>query len=351
MKIALITDTHFGARSDSVPFDKFFNKFYTEIFFPELEKRKISNIIHLGDCFDRRKYVNFNTLKSCREYFFDVAKDRNIQINMLVGNHDTFFKNTNTVNSPDLLLKEYSNVCTYENAQSVKIAETEILLLPWICADNYDGTIEEIKKTNAAICFGHLELAGFSMMRGHECDDGYDPAIFKNFELVCSGHFHHRHSKGNIHYLGNPYELFWSDLEDPRGFHIFDTQTRELEFIENTLTMFIRYYYDDEKLDPDTADINSFAGKYVKLVVVNKKDFYKFDKFVENIYKVNPLELKIIEDFSEFEAEALDDSVDLEDTLTLLSNYVDSIETDTDKDKLKGLLKTLYVEAQHYGEV
>lgn len=351
MKIALITDTHFGARSDSVPFDNFFRKFYTEIFFPELQARGIENIIHLGDCFDRRKYVNFNTLKSCREYFFDVAKNRNIKIDMIVGNHDTFFKNTNDVNSPDLLLKEYSNVQTYESAKTLKIGGTEILLLPWICADNYNNTIEEIKKTTASICFGHLELAGFSMMRGHECEDGYDPNLFNGFELVCSGHFHHRHSKGNIHYLGNPYEMFWSDLEDSRGFHIFDTETRELEFIVNPFTMFNRYYYDDEKEDPVNVNIEQFAGKHLKLVVVNKRDFYKFDKFVEDIYKVNPLELKIIEDFSEFEAEALDESVDLEDTLTLLSNYVDSIETDTDKEKLKGLMKTLYVEAQHYGEV
>ena len=350
MKIALITDTHFGARSDSIAFDNYFRKFYDEVFFPKLDELKLDTIIHLGDCFDRRKYVNFNTLKSCREYFFDAAQERNINIFMIVGNHDTFFKNTNEVNSPDLLIRHYSNVHPYSSPEVLDFDETDILLLPWICADNYDETMKAIQETTASVCFGHLELTGFSMMRGHECQDGYDPSIFDKFELVCSGHFHHKHSKDNIVYLGNPYEMFWSDIEDPRGFHIFDTSTRDLEFIQNPFTMFERIYYDDDKVDPDTIDTSAYAGKHLKIIVANKKDFYKFDKFIENIYKHNPLEVKIIEDFSEFEAEALDENIDLEDTMTLLSNYVDSIETDTDKEKLKGLLKTLYVEAQHYGE-
>ena len=351
MKIALITDTHFGARSDSIAFDNYFRKFYDEVFFPRLDDLGIDTIIHLGDCFDRRKYVNFNTLKSCRQYFFDAAQQRNISIYMIVGNHDTFFKNTNEVNSPDLLISHYNNVYPYSSPEVLEFDKTDILFLPWICADNYEETMLAIKETKATVCFGHLELTGFSMMRGHECQDGYDPSIFNKFELVCSGHFHHKHSKGNIVYLGNPYELFWSDIEDPRGFHIFDTSTRDLEFIQNPFTIFERLYYDDEKIDPSSIDTSVYTNKHIKIIVANKKDFYKFDKFIENLYKHSPLEVKIIEDFSEFEAEALDEDVDLEDTMTLLSNYVDSIETDTDKEKLKGILKTLYVEAQHYGEV
>ena len=86
-------------------------------------------------------------------------------------------------------------------------------------------------------------------------------------------------------------------------------------------------------------------------MVVNKTDYYKFDQFVDKIYKSNPLELKIIEDLSEFESTALDDDeVNLEDTLSLLSHYVDNIETDADKDKIKTIMKTLYVEAQNTDE-
>jgi len=351
MKIALVTDTHFGARSDSQQFDAYFKRFYEDIFFPELEKRNINQIIHLGDCFDRRKYINFNSLKSCRSYFFEEANNRGIHIDMIVGNHDTFFKNTNDVNSPGLLLGEYPNLTTYDKADIVTYDNLNILLMPWICADNWEHSLQLIKSGKSKVCFGHLELAGFIMFKGQDAyvdHLGMDPSIFNDYDLVCSGHFHHKHSKGHIKYIGNPYQLYWNDYDDERGFHIFDTKTLELEFIKNPYTIFEKYYYDDEKDDPSSVDTSIFTNKLLKLIVVNKKDYYKFDKFVEALYKENPIELKIIEDFSEFESEAIDENIDLEDTMTLLTNYVDGVETDADKDKLKSILKTLYVEAQNY---
>ena len=351
-KVALVTDTHFGARSDSIPFDNFFRRFYEEIFFPEIDKRGIRHIVHLGDCFDRRKYINFNTLSSCRNYFFDEIKKRDIELHMIVGNHDTFFKNTNDVNSPRLLLKDYEfNVI--DTPSELEFDDgSKIFMMPWICTDNYNQSMEAIKTTDAQVMFGHLEIAGFQMYKGHENDEGFDPKIFEKFDLVCSGHFHHRSSNGNINYLGNPYEMTWADFEDPRGFHIFDTSERSLDFIQNPFSIFSKVYYDDEKVDPSTVDVSQYANQHIKLIVVNKKDYYKFDQFIERLYKVNPLELKIIEDLSEFEADAMDDQeMDLEDTVTLLSQYVDSLDTEADKDRIKTLMKTLYVEAQNYEEV
>lgn len=346
MKAVLITDTHFGARGDSLAFDNFFRKFYEEVFWPEIDKRGIDTIFHLGDCFDRRKYINFNSLKNCREYFFDQAQSRNITISMIVGNHDTFFKNTNDVNSPGLLLNDYTNIATYNRPYTVNVDGTSILLMPWICTDNYQECMEAISDTDADVCFAHLELAGYQMWAGQESHDGFDPALFKKFKLVCSGHFHHRQSKGNVTYLGNPYEMFWQDYNDRRGFHIFDTDTLELEFIENPFIMFTKIYYDDTK---DNGYSNAdFQNKHIKLIVVNKTDTYAYEKFLEKIYKANPVEVKIVEDFSEFEAAAIDDEdVDVSDTLTLLTQYVDAIDAEVDKERLKNLMKTLYIESQN----
>lgn len=319
-----------------------------EKFWPEIDKRGITTIFHLGDCFDRRKYINFNTLKSCREYFFDQAAKRNINVVMIVGNHDTFFKNTNDVNSPGLLLQDYNNITAYSGPVEYGIGGLSILLMPWICSENYNECMEAIKISKSSVMFGHLEIAGFQMYKGHENEEGFDPKIFERFSLVCSGHFHHRSSSGNINYLGNPYELTWADYEDPRGFHIFDTSTTELEFIQNPYTIFKKIYYDDTK---EIEVPEGIDNSHIKLIVVNKTDFYKFDQFIERLEKSNPLELKIIEDMSEFEAEALgSEEVDLEDTLTLLSQYVDNLDTDADKDRIKTLMKTLYVEAQNYEE-
>lgn len=348
MRIALITDTHFGARSDSIPFDNFFAKFYTEVFFPRLEQAGIKTIIHLGDVFDRRKFINYNTLKKCREYFFDKARDLGIDVHMIAGNHDTFFKNTNEVNSLDLLLREYGNVITYSDAEEIKLDGKNLLLVPWICSGNYDETMEVVDKSNAQAVFGHFEFSGFEMYRGHKNDHGMGTERFDRFPLVCSGHFHHRSRTGNILYLGNTYEFTWSDYNDPRGYHLYDTETNEVEFFENPFQIFHKIYYDDTTSDPNSMDLGPIVGSCVRLVVVKKTDFYKFDRFVDKLYDCDLIELKIIEDFSEFEADVIEeDKMDVEDTMTVLSDFVDTVSTDLDKDKIKNMLRTLYIEAQH----
>jgi hypothetical protein len=140
--------------------------------------------------------------------------------------------------------------------------------------------------------------------------------------------------------------MFWNDYDDQRGFHIFDTETLELEFIKNPFKMFEKVYYDDTQTTPN---VDNYKDKVVKLIVVNKNDHTAYDKFLDKLYKVNPIEVKIVEDFSEFESDLLDDEdVDLTDTLTLVSQYVDALETDVDKERLKTLMKTLYVESQDY---
>lgn len=348
MRIALITDTHFGARSDSIPFDNFFAKFYTETFFPHLEREGIKTIIHLGDVFDRRKFINYNTLKKCKEYFFDKTRELDIDVHMIAGNHDTFFKNTNEVNSLDLLLREYDNITTYSDATEIVVDGKTLLLVPWICSGNYEQTMEVVNESTAQAVFGHFEFSGFEMYRGHKNDHGMGTEHFDRFPLVCSGHFHHRSRSGNIVYLGNTYEFTWSDFNDPRGYHLYDTETNQLEFHENPNKIFHKIYYDDSETDPTTMDLEPIKGCCVRLIVVKKTDFYKFDRFVDKLYDCNLIELKIIEDFSEFEAEAIEeDKLDIEDTMTVLSDFVDTVSTDLDKNKIKNLLRTLYIEAQN----
>lgn len=342
MKIAVITDQHFGARGDSGQCLDYYQKFYDGTFFPALTEKKVEAVYILGDTFDRRKYVNFNTLARAKKMFFDRLEEMNMPIVMIAGNHDTYYKNTNEVNSPDLLLVEYSNITIIDTPTTI-IDGVYVCMLPWICADNYHASLEEIKNTKAEICMGHLEIAGFTMYRGHESQDGLDPSIFNKFDTVFSGHYHHKSSKGNIHYLGNPYELTWQDYNDPRGFHIFDLQTRDLEFIQNPHTMFERYEYDDTQTVIN--DFSRFTDKYVKIIVVNKTDLYKFDLFINSLYQSNPQDVKIVEDFSEFTDGEVDENINLEDTSSVLMDYIDSLETDNDKEKIKKFMKSLYMEA------
>ena len=350
MKLALVTDLHFGARGDSLQFDAYFRKFYEGTFFPYLQEHGIKTIFDLGDTFDRRKYINYNSLKSCKEYFFDKARDLGIDIHMIPGNHDTYFKNTNEVNSPNLLLREYDNVYLYEEPTEVTMGKTTILLLPWICTDNYSRSMDMVKQTSATVCFGHFEFSGYQMYRGTPNPHGMDPSLFSNFQRVVSGHFHHRHSRGNITYMGNPYEITWSDYDDPRGFAVFDCDNQELSYVDNPNQMFAKIYYDDSE-PGSMATLNNYSfesirGKCVRLIVVKKTNVALFEKFLDNLYANELIELKIIEDLSEFEDEAVGEDVNLEDTMTLLKEYVDGIELNVDKEKLKTMLQSLYVEAQ-----
>lgn len=345
MKICILGDTHFGVRGDSKVFSEFFRKFYTEEFFPYLEEHGITEVFQLGDLFDRRKYINFLTLAESRDYFFDELQKRKIYLHVLIGNHDIFWKENLSVNSPSLLLGNYKNIALYTKPTTIDRDGELIDIIPWICKDNEEEIYRFIEKTKTNICFGHFEIAGFQMYKGIDNHEGISPATFKKYDLVLSGHFHHRSRGGNIVYVGTPTEHTWSDCEDPRGFHIFDTSTRELEFIENPLTIFKKIYYDDTK--KIKAAPESVTDKYVKIIVTKKTDPYKFEKFVEEMLQHNPHDLKIVEDMSEFEATEVElEDIDVEDTLTLLHRYVDGVETAVDKSKLQSVMQSLYLQAQ-----
>ena len=348
-KVAIITDQHFGARNDSTLFLDFYEKFYNDTFFPTLIKEKIDTVLILGDTFDRRKYINFFSLKRAKQMFFDPLFQMGIQVHMLAGNHDTYFKNTNDVNSADLLLGEYGiTLNVIDHPTEIYVGPHKICMMPWICPENYEDSLKTLKDTDAKFCMGHFEIAGFAMYRGMPSEGGLDRGIFRKFSHTFSGHYHHKSSSDDIHYLGNPYELTWQDYNDSRGFHLFDLDTHQLEFIENPNKMFHRIIYDDKEQsikEIDGKDLKPYTNTYVKVVVINKNNPYLFDKFMNNLYNVNPADITIAEDITELEDgdEVIDEA---EDTITILNKYVDGItEESIDNDRLKTLLKELYVEA------
>lgn len=347
MKIALITDQHFGARSDSAHFHKFFAKFYRESFFPELKKRNIKTLVMLGDTFDRRKYVNYSSFQDAIDYYFaPLCFEFDIKTFVIVGNHDTYFKNTNKVNSENLLLRDkFPNLIIVDNPVTTKIDGIDICLLPWICEDNFEMTQEVIKNTKAEICMGHLEIYGFQMYPGQDYGyAGYSRDMFNKFEQVLTGHFHHKSTDGHIYYLGCPYEMTWQEAGDPKGFHIYDLETRELEFVQNPFTMFSKVEYDDSKGLISVTE-EQIKEKYVKIIVTSRKDTLAFEAFMNQIYSFGPYDVKTVEDWSEFNAGEVDETINLEDTLSVLDNYVDSVATDMDKEKIKDYMKKLYTEA------
>jgi len=305
----------------------------------------------LGDTFDRRKYLNFHTLKRSKQMFFEPLAELGVDVHILAGNHDTYFKNTNVVNSVDLLLGEYgSSFNIIDHPTEIYVGPHKICMMPWICTDNHADSMMMLQDTDAKFCMGHFEIAGFAMYRGMPSEEGLDRGLFRKFIRTFSGHYHHKSNADGIHYLGNPYQLTWQDYGDERGFHIFDLDTDNLEFVANPFENFHRIVYDDKKDAINvisSMDLTPYKDTYVKVVVINKTNPYLFDKFMNNLYNVNPADITIVEDFTDLTEGVEDDMVDqAEDTLTILNKYVDSVsEQNIDNNKLKNLLKELYIEA------
>jgi len=294
--IALITDTHWGVRNDSPEFHDYFDKFFSTIFFPYLEAHNIKTIVHLGDMVDRRKYISFQTASRLWKDF--TSKVLNYDFHLILGNHDITFKNTNTLNAA-VELYRHANFKVYENATEVTLHGEKFLFIPWINSENREATNVLISSTIAEVVFGHLELAGFEMYKGITNIHGDDPSIFRKFFMVCSGHFHRRSSADNIHYLGSPCEFTWADFDDPKGFHVYDTETRELTFIPNPYTMFHKVFYDDLNKSQDevlNVDFKELNGSYIKLIITNKTNPYWFDLFLSKLEKAEVSNIQIVED-------------------------------------------------------
>lgn len=353
MKIALITDTHFGARNDHEQFNSYFFRFYEDVFFPYLKEHNIKTCIHLGDVMDRRKFVSYKIAKDFREKFCETFVTSDINVHMIVGNHDTYFKNTNEVNSLDELIGgRYDNIKIYSEAQDVVFDDVPIFFIPWINSSNYQRTLEEMKNSKATLAMGHLEIKGFEMNHNMRSETGMDKSIFNKFDMTFSGHFHKKSDDGHIFYLGTPYQIYWNDDKCPKGFHIFDTETRELERVLNPYVIYKKVYYDDTNgKEFNYSQIEDLKDKFVKLIVVNKKDLYEFDRFVDKVLTESMAhDVKIIEDFSDLKAENVKDEIieNAQDTMTLLDSYVDDLDVNNlDKNRLKTMLKGLYVEASN----
>ena len=349
MKIAILNDTHCDVRNSADIFLENQTRFYTDTFFPYCKEHGITQVLHLGDYYDNRKQISVKAIGHNRKIFLDPLKENGMHMDIIPGNHDVYYKNTNDLCSLKELLGHYmNNIHIIMEPDVLEYGSMKIGMIPWINNQNYHSTIDWIQNTKADIICAHLELNGFDMMRGVKSTSGMDAALFKRFDMVLSGHFHTKSQRENIHYLGNQMELTWSDAGDPKYFHVLDTETRELTPVRNPHTLFKKVVYNDKETDYNSLSIGEeFDNKFVKVVVVNKSDHFVFERYLDRIQSRKIYELKIAENFQEFIGENVEDEgVDIEDTGMLLNTYVDNVETDLDKNRIKNEMSDLMNEAQ-----
>jgi predicted phosphodiesterase len=341
--IGLIADTHSGIKNDN-PILLENMKLSTSFFFQELDKRGIEDIVHLGDLFDRRKYINFNTANVCRKHFLEPASKYRTHI--IMGNHDQYWKDRHEVNAlRELVDGRYPNISVYQQAIDITVAGLKVLMMPWITDTNRAHALDTIKKSNARVVMGHLELAGFERYRNVIKEDGDDASIYSKFEAVYTGHFHQKSSQKNVHYIGAMGEYTWSDYDCPRGFSILNTDTLDLEFVQNPYKVFKQLHYDDTK-DMSTIDYSEYTDAYVKLVVVNRTNPFLFDQVFDKLHDARPADVGVVEDIDSFVDTNPDEVVDeAQDTPTILDTYISSLTLPVDATRMQGYMRDLYKEA------
>ena len=273
-------------------------------------------------------------------------------MHIIAGNHDEYYKDTYRVNALDEFVSDrYNNVKTYSKPTTLEIDGCSILLLPWITKEAEKECYEMVENSKASICVAHLELDGFEMQKGMLSDHGWNHQIFRRFDSVFTGHYHHRSSRDNIHYIGAFCEHIWSDYNDPRGFVVFDTQSRDTVFHRNPFRIFHMVAYDDVKnvdiLEKINAtDYSKYKDCYVKIVCVNKNNPYAFDMLLDKLYQAQAADISIVEDVNSFIDNNIDEAVDeAQDTITILDNYISGLTLPIESDKMKHYMREIYTEA------
>jgi len=339
MKAVILNDTHFGYKADSPIVLEYFLSFMEQQLFPYLKENNIKTIFHLGDVFDRRKYINFKTLNQVRTRFFEPLKDMGVKCIAICGNHDTYYRNNNRVNSLEELLTHYPNWQIYSEPTEIMISSGCVALLPWINPENEEASAKFLSETSCSILLGHLELCGFQSMRGVFVEQGYESKYFDKFEYVLTGHYHVKSSRDNIHYLGTQYEMAFSDVWEEKGFHVFDFSSRTLSFVKNTKKLFFTFDYYESR--PQEIDYSSLKDCYVKIFIKERTKAAAFEKYMDKFYEAGVAELAVTEEVTT-NPELV--AVDIhKDTLQLLHEELELIDDKSiNKNKLAKIVDEAY---------
>lgn len=338
-KIALIADTHFGISNSNNLFLQYQSDFFHTLK-AALIKEGITDLIHLGDLYDVRKSINFKTLDTSFNFFTNNFLDAPFQTHIIVGNHDSYNKYSLKINAPRTLL-DWSPFKIYDKPEEIEIDGCKILIIPWICKDNTDECHKALDESFADICCGHFDISGFNMSKFIINQSGLKRDLFKKFNRTFSGHFHLPSNQESIMYIGSPYQLSWNDYGDTKRVVIYDTQTDELEYLENANFIYEKINYAEGYKLRD-----NYANKIVKVYVNDSLNSYEFDAFMRKLNDQNPYSVTVID---QVDYDGINDSISFakKDTMEFLVEYIDEMEFEIgEKDLLKELMLNLYDKAQ-----
>lgn len=342
-KIALISDIHYGCRNNSENYLSIIDNFFRVTLRKTIEERNITDVRILGDLFDCRNNVNVRTMNTVLSMFRWYSQDLpHIKFKILLGNHDIYYKNRIDINSIECLRSE-PNIEIIDEITIEKINDKKIITFPWI-VEGSDIEARFKAYCNGSetfdVCFGHFEIRGFEITKGRLDEEGNEQSKYSNFKRVFSGHYHIRSTKKHITYLGCPYQLTWNDYGDKKGIHIYEVNTGETEFVENTDSPSFHFIDIKDVIKNNKKEISKFNGNFIKLVIDKKYKELEIMRAMTKAESLNPLKLDIENRYIE---EINDEDSDLDiskssDPLSFFTEYVNNIEIDDEEIETKKLI-------------
>lgn len=283
-KIAFITDLHWGVKNSSEYFLGEYENYFDTQFFPYLIQHNIKTVFICGDFWENRKTINILSFSKGLQ-FLQKFQSLGIAVYIIIGNHDVFYKNTNDFNSIEWM-RHIEGVTVCDNTLTVEIEGFKVGMVNWINSSNKDVIEAYIKTEPYDILLGHFEIQSFEMTRGCACQDGYSTDFFDSKREIFSGHFHIFEQKGHITYIGNPFQTRWDELNEKKGFIVYDIGTRTWERVINTTDIYFEIIYCEGMEFQET-----WRNKYLR-VWSTTEQFYDpnflgfYDMLKENCYLV-----------------------------------------------------------------
>jgi DNA repair exonuclease SbcCD nuclease subunit len=346
MKIFVISDTHFGVRSNSVEWLDIQRSFFFDWFIDDVKKRMSpgDEIFHLGDVFDSRQSINLKVLNLGMEVF--EAMSRVAPVRVILGNHDCHDLNSNEINSVKPL-GWLPNVTVYEEPELIELGGKSMLMMPWRANPEQEKQcLETFKKADYLFC--HTDVKGADFNKWTKVDHGNEVAEFKSYKRVYTGHIHYRQKVGNINFVGCPYELTRSDLGNVKGYWILDTETGTEEFVENPISpRFVRFGVEDilemrlDKLKQLCA--NNFVDVYVDEGAAIDFPFQALEELLDGFHRKLTFKTNMTAHaINEESTDMAEGNYDL-DIMSISDRFISSLAYETKlKDALKKYVKSLH---------
>jgi len=288
-KVCCISDLHIGVHQNSTFWHETALK-WAEWLKSELEQKDIQDILILGDLYHYRDEIAVNTIHVVNE-ILKIWKDFNIVI--LVGNHDSFYKDRTDINSLSIL-HGWDNINIISDPCSTVLYGKKCIFLPW------NSDLTSIDKGD--IIFGHLEIESFKMNSFKLCEEGIKSKdLLDHARYIFSGHFHLRdereYDEGKIIYLGNPFEMDFGDVGSSKGYYILDFNDISYEFFENNISpkhkkVLLSDILNQKSLESKEVE-SMFSKNIVKFVIDKKISSENIDSLLKQLSHHKPQSLSV----------------------------------------------------------